>query len=140
MNYNNQKIVKRIAELEGLEMFGEDPAGNVLLRSNYLPYDPINNAGQAMELLEKLPAPELQKNPDGQWWINPEAPFISKGLSQLDESLKLAICLAYLASMGEDLTQAEAIVVRERMEDGAEPITSEEMVKRLKEGGAEEAK
>ena len=35
---------------------------------------------------------------------------------------------------------AEAIIVRERMEDGAEPITSEEMVKRLKEGGAEEAK
>ena len=107
MNYNNQKIVKRIAEIEGLEV--EECEGELLYwPTNYAEtYDPINNAGQAMELLKGLRKGCVECMGNGEWIASS---WVSGKLISLDvlvSTPELAICLAYLASMGEDLTQFE---------------------------------
>ena len=98
MTYNNQKIVKRIAELEGIRI--HNPLDyQAWLDGETQHYDPINNAGQAMELLEK-DGGCLQIKGD-------YTHAIIAGTRVYDNDWKSAICLAYLASMGQDLTQFE---------------------------------
>ena len=110
MNYNNQKIVKRIAEIEGLEV--EECEGELLYwPTNYAEtYDPINNAGQAMELFEKVIRIEGDITIES-YEDRIDICFMSNSDCSYDfvfsGSLYLTICLAYLASKGEDLTQFE---------------------------------
>ena len=116
MNYNNQKIVKRIAEIEGLEV--EECEGELLYwPTNYAEtYDPINNAGQAMELLKGLRKGHFTlfagntlygERAYAVYGMTNGETYSSTTNDEGTETPELAICLAYLASKGEDLTQFE---------------------------------
>ena len=115
MNYNNQKIVKRIAELEGLEV--EEREGELLYwATRWATYDPTNNAGQAMELLKGLRKGHFTlfagstlygERAYAVYGMTNGETYSSTTNDEGTETPELAICLAYLAYKGEDLTQFE---------------------------------